>query len=101
MKDDEKQANECGFEGRVVCKDKPGYEEARLQYATTSFRQELMSPRMILYAAGDDVFKAIELCRKNGMKLAIRTGGHQYSGFSSTKSENMQVDVKGLCRCPR
>ena len=94
MKDDEKQANEFGFEGRVVRKGEPGYEDARLQYATTSFPPPWMSPQMILYAAGEsDVFEAIKLCREKGMKLAIRTGGHQYSGFSSTKSENMQVDV--------
>lgn len=94
MTDDEKQANEFGFDGRVVRKGEPGYEDARLQYATTSFPPQLMSPQMILYAAGDsDVFEAIELCRSKGMKLAVRTGGHQYSGFSSTESENMQVDV--------
>ncbi len=63
-------------------------------YATTSFVEEDVSPRIILYPTGeDDIQKAIGLCRELGMAIAVRTGGHQYCGFSSTLPVNMQIDL--------
>lgn len=73
------------------------YPSKRLQYATTSFDERLVSPRIILYpaqgAGDDDIQKAMTLCRELGMAIAVRTGGHQYCGYSSTPPENMQVDL--------
>lgn len=70
------------------------YPAKRLQYATTSFDEAEVSPRIILYAAGEeDIQKAFGLCRELGMAIAVRTGGHQYCGYSSTAPVNMQLDL--------
>ena len=72
------------------------YMQKRLQYATTSFPESEVSPRIILYPAGEqDLQKAMGLCRKLNMAIAVRTGGHQYCGYSSTAPSNMQIDLSG------
>jgi hypothetical protein len=71
-----------------------GYVEKRYQYATTSFEEAEVSPRIILYpACEEDIQTAMGLCRELGMAIAVRTGGHQYCGYSSTAPVNMQLDL--------
>ena len=82
------------FAGKWFIIGDDAYPQKRLQYATTSFPEEEVSPRIILYPTGDeDIQKAISLCHDLGMALAVRTGGHQYCGYSSTLPVNMQLDV--------
>lgn len=88
------RATALGFQGQWCIIGDKGYPKKRLQYATTSFLEGDVSPRIILYPTGDeDVQKAIGLCRDLGMAIAVRTGGHQYCGFSSTSPANMQIDL--------
>ncbi len=91
------KANSLEFDGQWFIIGDAEYPQKRLQYATTSFAEEVVSPRIILYPAtgsGDsDIQKAIGLCRELGMAIAVRTGGHQYCGYSSTLPVNMQIDL--------
>jgi FAD/FMN-containing dehydrogenase len=84
------------FEGQWFIIGDDAYPQKRYQYATTSFEEEEVSPRIILYPAGEeDIQKAMGLCRELGMAIAVRTGGHQYCGYSSTAPVNMQIDLSG------
>ena len=88
------QANSLAFDGQWVIIGDDDYPQKRLQYATTSFLEQEVSPRIILYPTGEeDIQKAIGLCRELGMAIAVRTGGHQYCGYSSTLPINMQIDL--------
>ncbi|MBL4689721.1 MAG: FAD-binding oxidoreductase [Nannocystaceae bacterium] len=91
------KATAIGFAGKWFIIGDSEYPDKRLQYATTSVEEQCVSPRIILYAAQgagvDDIKKAVALCRDTNMALAIRTGGHQYCGYSSTRPENMQIDL--------
>ena len=73
------------------------YEDKRYQYATTSRPQAKMSPAAIIYPqhpnADSDVERAITYARENNLGIAVRTGGHAYSGTSSTNSNNIQLDL--------
>ena len=88
------KANLLAFDGRVVIIGDDDYPQKRLQYATTSVAEEYVSPRIILYPDGHkDIQKAIGLCHELKMAISVRTGGHQYCGYSSTSPVNMQIDL--------
>ncbi len=73
------------------------YEDRRYQYATTSQPRANMSPAAIICPkhpnADPDVEKAIRYAVANNIAIAVRTGGHAYSGTSSTTSNNIQLDL--------
>jgi hypothetical protein len=77
----------------------PSYWKFVYQYATTSNPAAKMSPAAIICPqhpnADPDVKKAILYAGANGIGVAVRTGGHAYSGTSSTTSNNIQLDLSG------
>jgi hypothetical protein len=94
LEDLRNKANLLAFNGQWVIIGDEEYPQKRKQYATTSSVEEDVSPRVILYPTGEeDIQKAIGLCRELGMAIAVRTGGHQYCGYSSTSPINMQIDL--------
>ena len=98
------KAKKLAFHGQWVIIGDEGYLKKSEQYATSSCLDEHIegevSPRIILSPSAEsekkgdeDIKKAIRLCRELKMKIAVRTGGHQYCGFSSTLPVNMQIDL--------
>ncbi|KAG0214360.1 hypothetical protein BGX28_002177 [Mortierella sp. GBA30] len=94
------------FDGLLILRGDDGYESHAYQYATTSYNNKNknyypLSPKFIFYALHDkDVQTAIKFAREGipafhipPRALSIRTGGHQYSGASSTGGENMLLDM--------
>ncbi|HAV76748.1 MAG TPA: hypothetical protein DCX53_05270 [Anaerolineae bacterium] len=73
------------------------YEFYRYQYATSSQPREKMSPAAIIRPqhpnADPDVLTAIRYAAANKLAIAVRTGGHAYSGTSSTTKKNIQLDL--------
>lgn len=73
------------------------YDRYRYQYATTSQPRDRMSPGAIIYPqhpnADPDVLTAIRYAAANNLAIAVRTGGHAYSGTSSTTCDNIQLDL--------
>ncbi|KAF9370394.1 hypothetical protein CPB97_002774 [Podila verticillata] len=72
----------------------PDYHNHCYQYASSSYPESLIQPMYIIYPKGDDeVIKAIKYAKDNKLAMAIRTGGHQYCGASSTSGNNIQLDL--------
>jgi FAD binding domain len=73
------------------------YELRTYQYAKSSAPRGMLRPRAIVYAKHTeddaDLKKAIAFAREHKLALAIRSGGHQMGGFSSTNGDNLQVDM--------
>ncbi|MCB9603816.1 MAG: FAD-binding oxidoreductase [Sandaracinus sp.] len=78
--------------------DGRAYRLAQYQYATTSRPAEQMTPGVIVRPqpphAYEDVARALRYARERGMAVAVRTGGHCYTGTSSTSRENLQLDLR-------
>ncbi|KAI1020961.1 hypothetical protein LB503_009985 [Fusarium chuoi] len=71
------------------------YKFFNQQYATTSYQTEHdMNPALIVQPKEDeDVIKSVQWARDNKVSVAVRSGGHQYSGASSTGGKNIQIDL--------
>ncbi|OLN83440.1 FAD-linked oxidoreductase-like protein 1 [Colletotrichum chlorophyti] len=75
--------------------EKLDYAFFNQQYATSSYQAERgMDPELIVRPKNDDdVVKAVKYARKNNISIAVKSGGHQYSGASSTTGKNIQIDL--------
>jgi hypothetical protein len=76
------------------------YEDNRYQYATSSYETEnRMNPQLIIQPQNkNDIALALKYAKSQKIAVAIRTGGHQYSGASSTSAPNIQLDLKRTFR---
>src|ERR671935_1751711 len=70
---------QAGFRGHVVGRDDPSYDEHRKIWNGSIDRR----PALIARCAGvADVMSAVKFARKNGLPVAIRSGGHSFPGHS-------------------
>jgi len=75
---------------------KSNYDLHRYQYAKTSNPIAQLEPALIAYADSEqDIIAVVEYAYEHKIAIAVRTGGHQYSGFSSTSGDNILLDVSG------
>src|SRR5262245_57297230 len=89
------------FTGDVVRYWERRYPGSVSQYATTSVTADkgLMRPYAIIYCANvEDVQRAVKYAKEKDVAIAVRTGGHQYCGMSSTSGENIQLDLSRAFR---
>ena len=81
--------------GTVVGRSSPGYDRSRPLYNT---RFDAFEPLAIVSCKSvGDVQKTIAWSRKHGIRIAARSGGHSYGGYSSSPG-GVIVDVSGLSR---
>lgn len=53
-----------------------------------------MQPAIVVFAKSEqDIIQVINYARSKNLAIAIRTGGHQYCGASSTSGPNIQLDI--------
>jgi len=83
------------FSGQTYLRGEGIYDEVADQYASLNHADDgTMRPAAIIEAAGDeDVRTALAWARQHKLAVAVRTGGHQYSGASSTSGPNLQLDL--------
>ena len=81
---------------RVHLRGEDKYFVQSYQYGTTSHKKDDMDPYAVIYP-GDDAVKDIQLLVEEAVKhdfgIAVRSGGHQYSGQSSTRGDNILIDT--------
>jgi len=70
----------AGFEGQVIGRDDPGYDEARALFNAMIDKRPLLIARC---AGADDVARTIAFARRHDVPLAIRGGGHNGAGLGS------------------
>src|SRR5215468_84461 len=81
-----------GFSGQVLEPGQPGYDESRLLFNPVIDRRPALVARCATTA---DVVAAVNTARDSGLVVAVRGGGHSFSGHS-TCDDGMQIDLRGL-----
>src|SRR5215470_19755595 len=81
-----------GFSGQVLEPGQPGYDESRLLFNPVIDRRPALVARCATTA---DVVAAVNTARDSGLVVAVRGGGHSFSGLS-TCDDGMQIDLRGL-----
>ncbi|RSL91509.1 hypothetical protein CDV31_015447 [Fusarium ambrosium] len=91
-----------GFQGNQFVPGTAAYRRANDLYATSTYgEQRNMNPGEILQPTSvEDIQNVVKFAAKKGLHMAIRTGGHQYSGASSTDPKGIQLDLKPTFRRP-
>jgi len=80
------------LQGTVVGQGDAAYDQARLLYST---RFDSVKPLAVAYCeSATDVAKSILWSRRHGIRLAARSGGHSYGGYSTT--QGLVIDVSRL-----
>ncbi|PNP39200.1 hypothetical protein TGAMA5MH_08877 [Trichoderma gamsii] len=84
------------FQGSQLKPGTAAYEQANDIYATSTYGKERnMNPGEILQPTSiEDIQGVVRYANKFGKPIAIRTGGHQYSGASSTGPNGIQLDLE-------
>lgn len=81
--------------GTVVGRSSAGYDRARRLYNT---RFDALQPLAVVYCESvADVQKTVRWSRRHGIRVAARSGGHSYGGYSSVPG-GVVVDLSRLAR---
>lgn len=83
------------IEGHVTTSTDAGYENVR-RGITWNQLTPARYPRLIMQAATEqDIVEAVLFARAQGMKIAVRSGGHSWVGFS-LRDESLLIDLGRL-----
>ena len=84
------------IKGKLWTSESPEYEEARRQYATSSYPADKMTPGVIAQPLDDHDIRlilAFARDRRHRWNVIARSGGNQYSGLSSGGANTIVVDM--------
>ena len=91
-----------GVSGKQYVRGTAAYTTASWQYATSTHKIDHdMNPALVIQPKDkNDIKLALKYAKENNIAVAIRTGGHQYSGASSTGGRNIQLDLERTFQGP-
>ena len=81
-----------GLAGRVALPGSAAYEQAHPPFIAGF--GDLHPRAVVLCAAAEDAAEALVFARRHGLQIAVRSGGHCFAGFSSTR--DLVLDVSPL-----
>ncbi|KAI1774423.1 FAD-binding domain-containing protein [Hypoxylon cercidicola] len=91
-----------GISGNQYVPGTKDYDEIKYQYATSTYGEERdLNPGLIVQPkTKEDIVLTLKYAKEKKIAVAIKTGGHQYSGASSTGAPNIQLDLENSFRGP-
>src|SRR6201989_2884849 len=81
-----------GFSGQLIGPEQPGYDEGCRVFNAMIDRRPALIARC---ASTADVVAAVHAAREHGLAVAVRGGGHSFSGLS-TCDDGIVIDLGGL-----
>ena len=91
-----------GITGVQIAADNKDYAKFQYQYATSSYEDDnRMSPALLVQPkTKEDIALTLKYAKDQKIAVAVRTGGHQYCGASSTLAPNIQLDLRSSFQNP-
>src|SRR5437660_4794290 len=80
------------FSGQLFRPGDVGYDDAREIFNVMHDRHPALVARC---ASTEDVVAAVKFARRNGLLVAVRSGGHSVAG-NSTCDDGIVIDLRGL-----
>ena len=92
----------AGVSGKQFVQGTHAYQDQKYQYASSTHEVDHhMNPGLIIKPENkNDIALALQYAKSQKIAVAVRTGGHQYSGASSTSAPNIQLNLKETFRGP-
>ncbi len=92
----------AGITGAQYLPGTPSFDLNKYQYATSTYGVERdLNPGLIVRPkTKEDIALTLKYAKERGVAVAIKTGGHQYSGASSTSAPNIQLDLEDSFKGP-
>ena len=92
----------AGITGKQYLPGTNAYVDYKYQYASSTHEVDHgMKPALIIQPQSkNDIALALKYAKSQNIAVAVRTGGHQYSGASSTLAPNIQLDLNMTFRGP-
>jgi len=87
-----------GLGGLSVRRDDAGYEDARRDVVWNALTPARFPDVIVRASSAADVVTAVRLARSQGLKVAIRSGGHSWCG-SPLRDGGMLLDLSGMRGC--
>jgi FAD/FMN-containing dehydrogenase len=78
-----------GISGQVLFPGSDAYQRTRPLF--TAWFCDLQPRAVVRCAAAEDAAEAVAFARRHGLATAIRSGGHSFAGYSSTRG--IVIDV--------
>ncbi|MFB6441947.1 FAD-binding protein, partial [Streptomyces sp. NPDC056411] len=72
-----------------------GYEEARSAAVWNDRKPDRFPAALVRAASEDDVVRAVAHARERGLRVTVRSGGHNWSG-APLRDDALLLDVSGL-----
>lgn len=91
------QTQARGIEGDIVRRGDPGYESAWRGILWNGLKPPRFPEAIVRVASEHDVPKAVALARSEGLRIAVRSGGHSWCG-SPLRDGGMLIDLSALNR---
>lgn len=86
------------FEGEVIRRGAAGYEAARAAMVWNELKPERFPDLIVRAASERDVLTAVRLARSTGLRVSVRSGGHNWIG-TSLRDGGMLIDLSQLDGC--
>jgi FAD/FMN-containing dehydrogenase len=83
------------FDGDVLTRGGPGYEEARRNAVWNAMTPERYPDLIVLAASEQDCVRAVNLARERGSTVTVRSGGHSWAG-NHLRDGSVLLDLSGL-----
>jgi FAD/FMN-containing dehydrogenase len=83
------------FDGRLIWRGEPDFEEARVGRVFNARKPERQPAGVLLAASEADVVAGVRLARERRLQVSVRAGGHSWAAWS-VRDEALLIDLGGL-----